>query len=123
MPPHAPVVQEPLEDVAGFEGARTELTCKISGKPSPKITWYCNGEEITEDKKYHMLYKDNYASLLINDLEVEDAGKYRCKAVNEFGDVSTTGKLTVDGKSLLLLFHTVKQYRDMVKSLLLLSQC
>ena len=45
-----------------------------------------------------MLYKDNYASLLINDLEVEDAGKYRCKAVNEFGDVSTTGKLSVDGE-------------------------
>lgn len=98
MPPHAPVVMEPLTDTDGYEGSRVELTCKISGKPSPKITWFLNGDEILEDKKYHMLYKDNYASLLINDLEVEDAGKYRCKAVNEFGDVSTTGKLSVDGR-------------------------
>ncbi|CAG2187953.1 Myosin light chain kinase, smooth muscle,Myosin light chain kinase family member 4,Death-associated protein kinase 2,Myosin light chain kinase 3,Death-associated protein kinase 1,Death-associated protein kinase 3,Myosin light chain kinase 2, skeletal/cardiac muscle [Mytilus edulis] len=98
MPPHAPVVMEPLTDTDGYEGSRVELTCKISGKPSPKITWFLNGDEILEDKKYHMLYKDNYASLLINDLEVEDAGKYRCKAVNEFGDVSTTGKLSVDEK-------------------------
>jgi len=80
MPPHAPVVMEPLSDVSGYEGSRVELTCKLSGKPSPKILWYHNGDEISEDKKYHMLYKDNYASLLIHDLETEDAGKYRCKA-------------------------------------------
>ena len=98
MPPHAPVVMEPLSDVSGYEGSRVELTCKLSGKPSPKILWYHNGDEISEDKKYHMLYKDNYASLLIHDLETEDAGKYRCKAVNDLGDVSTTGKLSVDGK-------------------------
>jgi hypothetical protein len=39
---------EPLSDVSGYEGSRVELTCKLSGKPSPKILWYHNGDEIFE---------------------------------------------------------------------------
>ncbi|KAK3083179.1 hypothetical protein FSP39_015849 [Pinctada imbricata] len=96
LPPHAPVVGEPLEDVHGFEGSHVEFTCKISGKPLPKITWYHDGEEIQEKKNVHMTYKDNFASLFINDLEIEDAGKIRCKASNEHGEVSTTARLTVE---------------------------
>jgi len=44
-----------------------------------------------------MTYKDYYASLFINDLEVEDAGKYRCKVTNELGEDTSTAKLSVEG--------------------------
>lgn len=44
-----------------------------------------------------MTYAEDYATLHIRDLDLEDAGKYRCKATNEHGDTSTTAKLAVEG--------------------------
>ncbi|XP_069108405.1 myosin light chain kinase, smooth muscle-like isoform X3 [Argopecten irradians] len=96
LPPHAPVFCEPLTDVSGFEGSRIEMTCKISAKPAPRIKWFKDGEELQEGKKYHMTYSDYYASLFVSDLDPEDAGKYRCKAFNDLGEDSTTGKLAVE---------------------------
>ncbi|KAK7507540.1 hypothetical protein BaRGS_00001475, partial [Batillaria attramentaria] len=40
LPEHAPVVHEELADVTGFEGSRVQLTCKITGKPTPHIRWH-----------------------------------------------------------------------------------
>ena len=39
LPEHAPVVYEELSDVTGYEGSRTEMSCKVIGKPTPTITW------------------------------------------------------------------------------------
>lgn len=62
----------------------------------PFLNRFKDGEELQEGRKYHMTYSDYYASLFISDLDLEDAGKFRCKASNEFGEDTTTGKLTVE---------------------------
>ena len=63
---------------------------------------YKDGDELEEGPKYHMTFSDNYASLFVNGLDPEDAGKYRCKAVNDLGEDTTTAKLAVEGKISLL---------------------
>ncbi len=47
------------------------------------------------NEKYAISYKGQTASLTINDLEIGDAGKYRCEAVNKISRVETEAKLTV----------------------------
>lgn len=46
-----------------------------------------------------MTYHDHFASLFISELDVEDAGKVKCKAVNEHGEIFTTARISVEGKS------------------------
>lgn len=60
---------------------------------------YLEGEELTHGRKYHMTYHDHFASLFISELDVEDAGKVKCKAVNEHGEIFTTARISVEGKS------------------------
>lgn len=52
LPPHAPVVVEPLTDVHGYEGSHVEVTCKISGKPVPTIHW---SVEVHQHKTFKLL--------------------------------------------------------------------
>ena len=60
---------------------------------------YLEGEELTHGRKYHMTYHDQFASLFISELDVEDAGKVKCKAVNEHGEVFTSARISVEGRS------------------------
>ena len=60
---------------------------------------YLEGEELTHGRKYHMTYHDQFASLFISELDMEDAGKVKCKAVNEHGEVFTTARISVEGRS------------------------
>ncbi|GFS00827.1 titin [Elysia marginata] len=39
MPDHAPYFLEELVPVTGLEGSKTQLSCKVDGKPMPKIVW------------------------------------------------------------------------------------
>lgn len=46
-----------------------------------------------------MTYHDHFASLFISELDVEDAGKVKCKAINEHGEIFTTARISVEGRS------------------------
>ncbi|XP_025104057.1 titin homolog isoform X1 [Pomacea canaliculata] len=96
LPEHAPVVYEELTDVSGFEGSRVQLSCKIIGKPTPQIKWLKEGQEITQDARHHLAYKEGVATLQVLDLEPEDAGQYTCQAINSLGDTETTAELMVE---------------------------
>lgn len=54
-----------------------------------------DGTELQDSAKYTLRYSDNIASLFINGLEPEDAGKITCKASNQSGSVKTSANLTV----------------------------
>ncbi|XP_013419371.1 titin homolog isoform X2 [Lingula anatina] len=96
MADHEPRIEQELNDVEAYEGTSGRFKCKISGKPVPEFHWYKAGEACLPSDKYEMVYKDNVASLYINDVEPEDAGIYTCKAVNDMGEIGTSGKLTVE---------------------------
>lgn len=93
----APVFEQTLAKVTSKAGATVKLACVVSGAPQPEIRWY-HGNNLLHDNSRHsqrLMGKD--ASLLIRDVEVEDAGGYRCVATNSLGEVSCSTILKVEG--------------------------
>ena len=57
-----------------------------------------DGQEITEDARHRLSYKDGVSTLQVTDLEPQDAGAFTCEAINNLGATETTAQLTVEGK-------------------------
>ncbi|XP_045504536.1 hemicentin-1-like [Colias croceus] len=65
-------------------GKPLNLTCPVEGKPLPYVMWVKHPyTEIAETERIHLI-NDNY-TLLINDTEVLDTGKYSCIMTNKVG--------------------------------------
>ncbi|XP_023933258.1 titin isoform X1 [Lingula anatina] len=92
----APELVEKITDMAVISPEPATLKCKISpGEPEPEIKWFKEGKELQTDGKYKTEYKNNTATLVINDTEPADAGKYKCVATNALGKVESVGELRV----------------------------
>lgn len=76
--------------------ARITLRCPVVGIPRPTVTWLRDGKEVSEGDRITIL-RDN--SLVISTVEREDAGKYKCNAVNLLGNATKRTKLIVMCKS------------------------
>uniref|UniRef100_A0A3Q2SSI9 Ig-like domain-containing protein n=1 Tax=Fundulus heteroclitus TaxID=8078 RepID=A0A3Q2SSI9_FUNHE len=74
-------------------GQPAVMKCQIVGRPVPEIKWYHAGKEIVESRKYEMSSDGRNHSLSIMTDQQEDEGEYTCKAVNEAGEIETTGSL------------------------------
>lgn len=64
----------------------------------PKITWYKNKMDITNEAKYRMLSKQGVLTLEIRKPCPFDGGVYMCKAVNDSGEDIVECKLEVRRK-------------------------
>ncbi|XP_061185350.1 fibroblast growth factor receptor-like 1 [Saccostrea echinata] len=70
-----------------------KLLCQVEGDPFPFIEWKKDGESINELWENHKVLKDG--SLRIKQIEVENAGRYVCKATNGFGSIRVNYTLIV----------------------------
>uniref|UniRef100_A0A669CA75 Ig-like domain-containing protein n=1 Tax=Oreochromis niloticus TaxID=8128 RepID=A0A669CA75_ORENI len=61
--------------------------------PLPEIKWYRFGKELTQSRKYKMSSDGRNHSLSILTDEQEDEGLYTCRAINEAGEIESSGKL------------------------------
>lgn len=82
------------------DGDRVMMQCKVVGFPTPTITWFKEGQEITPSSDFQPGFETNTGtcSLEIPEVFPEDAGEYACRAVNPFGESVTTANLLVEGK-------------------------
>ncbi|XP_059620360.1 titin-like [Phlebotomus argentipes] len=87
-----PQILEPLRNIIIREGESVILSTHIIGNPTPKITWFKNGEQIKGNKKTE---KDIHTVSIISPTK-EDSGEYVVKAVNSSGSVETSCILTVE---------------------------
>lgn len=69
--------------VSGYVGRNVRLLCRTDSNPKSIITWY-KGEEMLEKSRRFKIFQ-NY--MVIKKFSVEDAGQYRCEAVNPFGQI------------------------------------
>ena len=77
--------------------------CVIVAEPEPVVTWFHNNEQISLRGRFSAtldLVKPNtYKSVYkIQDVSVEDAGKYKVIAKNELGESNASISLNFDGK-------------------------
>ncbi|XP_066180503.1 myopalladin [Sylvia atricapilla] len=86
-------------DMVAHEGRLCRLDCKVSGLPTPDLTWLLNGKPVLLDGRHKMLVRETGVhSLLIDPLSQSDAGTYTCLATNKTGQNSFSLELTVVAK-------------------------
>ncbi|XP_060767618.1 myosin-binding protein C, cardiac-type [Neoarius graeffei] len=91
----APKFTHPLVNRSVIAGYNATLSCAVRGIPKPKITWYKNKMDITNEAKYRTLSKQGILTLEIRKPCPFDGGVYTCKAVNDSGEDTVECKLEV----------------------------
>lgn len=81
------------------DGNRVELIVHFTGKPSPRIRWFQNGQEVLPSADFEIVvdYNRGISILIIIEAFPEDEGEYTCVASNKLGETITTCRLTVVG--------------------------
>ncbi|XP_029360148.1 myomesin-3 isoform X2 [Echeneis naucrates] len=79
--------------VAIMEGKSLCLTCFIEGEPAPEIFWLRNDKDIFDQNQFTITKEPKCSSITINNVNMEDSGKYSIFVRNKFG--SETADVTV----------------------------
>ena len=88
----------PLSDCSIITGKTGTICCTIyPGDPPCKCVWYKGGKQLYAGNKYEMTFRDNVATLILNNVELYDAGEYRCEADNKVSRVDTEADVSVNG--------------------------
>ena len=93
--PVAPIFTEGLEDLVMDEGVGCVLQAKVSGVPSPVITWFKDGIPVASNTDYVTECLGGACSLSIEETLREDSANWTCRASNQAGYAESHAKLTV----------------------------
>ena len=82
------------------DGNRVELTVHFIGRPTPRIRWFHNGQEVLPSADFEIVidYHRGISILIIVEAFPEDEGEYTCVAINKLGETITTCRLNVVGR-------------------------
>uniref|UniRef100_A0A663MAY6 Ig-like domain-containing protein n=1 Tax=Athene cunicularia TaxID=194338 RepID=A0A663MAY6_ATHCN len=95
----------PTSVVALREGQSTTFECQVVGTPEIHVTWYLDGNEVTDQAKYGVSFIDGLATLKVTQARVSDSGIYVCEAHNDAGSESCSVELKVKGWFLTSCHH------------------
>lgn len=87
-----PEILEPLKNTVVKEGETITFTTQVTGNPTPKVQWFKNSEEVTENKNVD---KDIHSITIVTAKE-KDSGDYTIKASNSAGTAFSGCTLTVE---------------------------
>ncbi|KAH3827853.1 neuroglian-like isoform X2 [Dreissena polymorpha] len=74
------IIEPPPLNLKVAEGQSVTITCVVTGKPDPVITWY-RGSSLITGGRFQIMTS---GSLFIKNVGLADAGDYRCQASNKF---------------------------------------
>nr|XP_039268347.1 hemicentin-1-like isoform X2 [Styela clava] len=72
------------QNIIIFEARNTKIECTADGFPLPDVAWHKDNQRITDETeaRIHQSAESAKSTLLINNARLEDAGTYRCYAIN-----------------------------------------
>ena len=75
----APTFTTPLESVTARDGSEVTLSCVVSGRPAPSISWYHNDQNVDASKDFVISYDQTTGRcrLAIVDCMPSDQGLFR----------------------------------------------
>uniref|UniRef100_A0A8C8VFQ9 Immunoglobulin-like and fibronectin type III domain-containing protein 1 n=1 Tax=Pelusios castaneus TaxID=367368 RepID=A0A8C8VFQ9_9SAUR len=82
MPPKFLVQLKPHVVTTAFD---CHMSCAVSGYPKPKITWYKDGRNLSEDPTFFTTNDFGVCCLVIPDVTKGDEGEFQVEASNELG--------------------------------------
>ena len=95
-----PVFTQKLQDLVVGNGEEVRFDARIIAVPEPHVEWFKGSTKIADEGRFvHIdaLEKDQF-TLIIEQAEAGDSGRYKCVASNEMGTSSCTAELTVTEK-------------------------
>ncbi|XP_062308204.1 obscurin [Osmerus eperlanus] len=95
MPGASPSIQVPMEDLCVESGKLATFTAIITGRPTPLIQWYKDGDELSASDGVELMQRGARCSVTVLCPEREDGGIYTCFAYNESGHASCQAQLTM----------------------------
>ena len=86
------------------DGNRLIFECELSGHPQPEVTWFRQDEKISENDRTVIKSIETQTGTFMVVLELEDviesdAGLYKIKAKNTFGEVAASINLNFSRES------------------------
>ncbi|KAM5264238.1 palladin isoform 2-T2 [Ctenodactylus gundi] len=98
--PAAPRFTQKLRSQEVAEGSRVYLECRVTGNPTPRVRWFCEGKELnnTPDIQIHCEGGDLH-TLIIAEAFEDDTGRYTCLATNPSGSDTTSAEVFIEGAS------------------------
>ncbi|KAK8746928.1 hypothetical protein OTU49_016903, partial [Cherax quadricarinatus] len=84
-----------LRDAIAVENQRVEFSVDIIGTPPPDITWYNNGFEVYDTRRFEFKVEGDRYTLVLKEAKLTDEGDIRVRATNRVGVASSQAALTV----------------------------
>ena len=85
------------------------------GSPSPSVTWFFNGTQLSDSDEIRQSINGELATLTFKDVFPDDTGSYEAVATNRLGEARTCCKLTVkDSKPPMTSPSFTKKLQDAV---------
>lgn len=99
-----PVFTEVLKDISIGLNKPLTLSCLVGGVPVPEITWYKNEAAFASRS---VTYENRNAKFTVDSTVEATAATYRCHAVNEMGECSTSCTVTIQEKPEIKIDETL----------------
>ena len=92
-PPQAPQLQQKPRATKVPQGNNATFTAIINANPSPRLTWFRNGERLRQSNKYQMSQSDQQVTLVVCNVTPNDNGQYTLLAENPSGATVASAQL------------------------------
>ncbi|CAG7821016.1 unnamed protein product, partial [Allacma fusca] len=80
-----------------------QLSCLVKGNPLPTVEWFKDDVNIDTSSEFIITFNNGLCILKFDEVILEDAGNYSCKATNKAGDAETKSELLVEARSITFL--------------------
>ncbi|KFP78238.1 Immunoglobulin-like and fibronectin type III domain-containing protein 1, partial [Acanthisitta chloris] len=89
----------PLKPHVVVSGSECHMSCAVGGHPPPKVTWYKDNRDLSNDPNYFCTNDFGVCSLVILGVTKQDVGEYMVEATNEVGQAFSKAFLAIKGES------------------------
>ena len=86
------------QDLKVTEGDEAVLSCKVTGQPTPDVTWYVEDKQVLPSDRVSVETNRDRHKLVIHKAELDDEGMYKCVAKSDAGKAICEVELLVEGK-------------------------
>ncbi|XP_030064611.1 striated muscle preferentially expressed protein kinase [Microcaecilia unicolor] len=94
-PLEAPIFEIPVQNVTVVVGSEVLFKCIVTANPNPEVSWKKDKVPVRSSSTHVIKAEGERHTLLIRQARMNDAGVYTATAVNEVGESSSSGTLTV----------------------------